>query len=105
MNAPEAVEVMTERIVDRFAPLRIVLFGSHSRNEGTLDSDIDLLVVLKNVSDRRKTTIEIRRVLADLPIAKDIIVTTPEEIRQRGDRVGTILRPALREGKVLYEQF
>ena len=40
----------------------------------------------------------------DLPVPKDIVVTTPEEIARRGDVVGTVLRPALREGKVLYER-
>jgi hypothetical protein len=42
--------------------------------------------------------------LADLPLPKDIIVATPEEIARRGDLVGTVLRPALREGKVLYQR-
>jgi len=40
--------------------------------------------------------------LADFGVAKDIIVTTPEESGHRGRLVGTLLRPALREGKTLY---
>jgi len=31
-------------------------------------------------------------------------VTTPAEIEEYGDLVGRVLRPALREGKVLYER-
>ncbi len=65
---------------------------------------MDLLVVLPQVDNKRQVTIEIRRALADLPVAKDIIVTTPEEIARRGDLVGTVLRPALHEGQVLYER-
>lgn len=68
------------------------------------DSDIDLLVVLSQVRDKRQAAIEIRRLLADLSVCKDIIVTMPEEIKRRGHLVGTVLRPALREGKVLYER-
>ena len=98
------IGVMAERIVAQFAPLRVILFGSHARGDATRDSDIDLLVVLPHVDDRRATTVAIRRALADLPVAKDIIVTTPDEIEQRGDLVGTVLRPALREGRVLYER-
>ena len=37
-------------------------------------------------------------------MAKDVFVTTPEEIETRGNVAGSILRPALREGKVLYER-
>jgi len=81
---------------------QIILFGSHARGEATDESDVDLLVVLSEVRDKRQAAVEIRRVLADLPVSKDIIVTTPDEIARRGHLVGTILRPALREGKVLY---
>ena len=98
------IALMAERIVAQFAPLRVILFGSYARGDATRDSDIDLLVVLPHVDDRRATTVAIRRALADLPVAKDIIVTTPDEIEQRGDLVGTVLRPALREGRVLYER-
>jgi predicted nucleotidyltransferase len=104
MTDAALIETMTERIVRHFQPLQLILFGSHARGEAMPRSDVDLLVVMPQVSDKRRVTIEIRRVLADLPICKDIIITTPEEIARRGDLVGTVLRPALREGKVLYER-
>jgi predicted nucleotidyltransferase len=95
---------MVDRIVQRFGPERVVLFGSHARGTADWESDVDLLVVLRDVGDKRRTTIEIRRALGDLPISKDIVVTTPAEIADRGELVGSVLRPALREGKVLYER-
>jgi len=98
------LQVMTDRIVQQFDPLKIILFGSYARGEATADSDIDLLVVLSELTHKRETTIAIRSILADLPIAKDIVVTTPVEIAEYGDLVGPILRPALREGKVIYER-
>jgi hypothetical protein len=42
--------------------------------------------------------------LGDLPLSKDIIVTTPAEIATRGNLVGSILRPALLEGRTVYER-
>jgi predicted nucleotidyltransferase len=104
MTAEMAIDVMVDRIVQRFHPLRVILFGSHARGSAVPESDVDLLVVLREVVDKRRTTVEIRRALGDLPVSKDIIVTTPDEIARRGDLVGGVLRPALREGKVLYEQ-
>lgn len=98
------LNTMVERIVKDFHPLQIILFGSHARGDATAQSDIDLLVVFPELHSKRETTVAIREVLADLPVAKDIVVTTPTEIEEYGDLVGRVLRSALREGKVIYEQ-
>ncbi|MBA3424615.1 MAG: nucleotidyltransferase domain-containing protein [Rubrobacter sp.] len=96
---------VVERIVERFDPVRVILFGSRARGDAGPHSDVDLLVVMPDgIDDERRVTVEIRRLLRDMPAAKDIVVTTPEEIERRGDLVGTVLRPALREGKILYER-
>ena len=52
---------------------------------------MDLPVVLPQVTDKRKTATEIRRDLANFPVSKDILVTTPEEIARRGDLIGSVL--------------
>jgi len=104
MTPADCIKVMAERIVRDYDPVKIILFGSHARGEAGPESDIDLLVVLPEVANKRQAAVEIRRLLTDLPVPKDIVVTTPEEIARRGDLVGTMLRPALREGKVLYER-
>ena len=95
---------MTERIVQTFDPIRVVLFGSRARGDEHAGSDVDLLVVLPKVENKREVAIAIRRLLRDVPIAKDIVVTSPQEIARRGNLVGSMLRPALREGRVLYER-
>jgi predicted nucleotidyltransferase len=102
--ADDVVQTMVERITKQFRPLRIVLFGSRARGQATALSDVDLLVVLPEVANKRHAAVEIRRVLGDLPVCKDIVVTTPEEIASRGQVIGGVLRAALREGKVVYEQ-
>jgi predicted nucleotidyltransferase len=104
MSADSHITTMTDRIVRAFDPVRVILFGSHARGEAGRESDVDLLVVLPAADDKRRAAVAIRRLLADLPVAKDIVVTTPEEIAARGHLVGTVLRPALREGTVLYER-
>lgn len=95
---------MIERIVRRFDPLRIILFGSWARGDARPDSDVDLLVVLPQVIDKRRAAIRIGEQLSDLQISKDIVVTTPDEIEKRGKVVGLVLHPALCEGKVVYER-
>lgn len=100
----DKIHEMVRRIVERFQPERIVLFGSHARGTAGSDSDVDLLVVMKVLGSKRKQAIEIDMTLADMGLPKDVIVVTPEEIERYRDIVGTIIRPALLEGRVLYER-
>ena len=93
---------MVHRIRTRFHPERIILFGSHARGDAGPDSDVDLLVVMPVKGDRLKKQLEVRMALHDIHVAKDIIVTTPEDFEWRKDAIGTIERPASREGKVMY---
>lgn len=107
MNIPPSdsfISIMVDRIVSRFAPFRVVLFGSHARERTSKWSDVDFLVVLPNGTDQHHAAVEIHRTLGDLPVAKDILVTTPEEIGRRGHVVGSVLYAALREVKTIYER-
>lgn len=100
---PPYLTEVVDRIARKFNPVRIILFGSWARGEAREDSDVDLLVVLQKVEHKRKTAIQIGNTLSNLPISKDIVVTTPEEIAIYGKTVGNILRPALEDGKIIYE--
>ena len=100
----DIISTMVDRIVGQFQPTSILLFGSRARGDAKESSDVDLLVVMKNVTDRRQAAIAIRRLLRDLPISKDIIVVTPDEVSRRKHVVGTIIHAALRDGKVVYER-
>lgn len=103
-SQPPCLPEVVERIKRQFDPLRIILFGSWARGDARPDSDLDLLVVLPHVENKRHAAIEVLRALNGLPISKDVVVTTPEEIAARGNVIGQVLRPALREGKVIYER-
>ena len=91
------------RIVQRFSPLQVILFGSLAKGQETPHSDIDLLVVLPHVENKRQTAIEIGVAIADFPVPVDIIVTDPKEIASRGNEPGSVLKAALTEGRLFYE--
>jgi len=90
------------RIVERFDPQRIILFGSAARGDAGPDSDVDLLVVMPVEGSRREKAVEIGAAVNDIPVPKDIVVTTPEDFEWRKEIVGTIERPAVREGRLVY---
>jgi len=96
------IEGMVRRIVKRFNPERIILFGSYARGTAGPDSDVDLLVVMPVTGSRREKAIEIGIALHGFSVPKDIVVTTPEDFAWRKEIPGTIERPAALEGRVLY---
>lgn len=96
------IDRMVRRIVKQFDPDRIILLGSHARGSAGPDSDVDLLVIMPVSGSKREKQLEIRRALHTFRIPKDVLVTTPEEFAWRKDIPGTIERPAVLEGKILY---
>lgn len=103
-NAQKIITRMVSLIARRFQPEKIILFGSYARGDADADSDADLLVVMRNVNDKRKKKQEMFCLLSGIGLPKDIVIATPEELWKYGNIVGTIFYPALREGKILYEK-
>jgi uncharacterized protein len=98
-DAKTWLPIVVDRIVKRFHPQRVILFGSQAYGLPRSDSDVDLLVVDDAATDRRALTIALLRELRDLPIAKDILVTTTHAVPPRG----SVLDQALRKGATLYD--
>ncbi len=94
---------MTERIVHVANPARVLLFGSAASGKMTKDSDLDVLVIMRGTVHRRQMAQKIYRNLHGLGIAIDIVVATESDVQKFGKRNGTVLKPALQYGRVLYE--
>ena len=99
-----ALDEMVQRIVERFHPDRIILFGSHAKGNPTDDSDLDILVVMPVEGSRRRKANEIDLALADRTVPLDVVVVTPDQFERQRDVIGTIVREAVREGRSVYER-
>ena len=103
-NLLELLPEITSRIVKTSDPEKIVLFGSYAKGDFGPDSDLDLLVIIDGIDSPRKESNRLRRSLRGLLAPVDILVATPELIERHRKTIGLIYRPALDEGKVIYER-
>ncbi len=100
---PTVLEEIVRRIVEVAQPEKIILFGSAARGDMGPHSDVDLLVIKAGAFRRRDVARQIYLGLGDVEIAVDVVVVTPEEdVERYGECHALIIKPALRDGKVLY---
>lgn len=83
---------------------RIILFGSRVRGNYRKDSDWDLLVVVEKKltrEEKRRIGHLIRRRLAEQLIPCDILIRSLDEVEERKEEIGNIIKTALSEGVVI----
>lgn len=98
----DRIQEFCDRIVREFHPDRIILFGSHARGDAGKYSDVDLLVIMPFEGKGARKSAEIQ-IKARPTFPVDVVVRTPETVRQRLEWGDSFLREAIEQGKVLYE--
>ena len=103
MITQEQINEISRRIVRNFKPQKIILFGSYANGIPTEESDLDLLIIKDSEFPSRLQNRKVRKILSGLRVPVDVIVKTPEEFQTYRDIIGTIIYPANKFGKVIYE--
>lgn len=98
----EQIQAFAQRVGEEFSPQRVILFGSYAYGQPTPDSDVDLLVITPFEGSSVKKSVEIRLKLRP-PFPMDLLVRTPEKVRERLDMGDGFMREILTKGKTLYE--
>lgn len=104
------VDVVSERDIARAArtlaenaasPATVIIFGSYARGEGGPDSDLDFLVVEREVESRIREAGRLRRSLPFLGVPIDVLVVSEDHAERWRNRPGSVVHEALKEGRVL----
>ena len=98
------INIILDTIVEKLSPLKIILFGSYAYGEPTIDSDIDLLVIVeKHKLPRYKRARELRKSLWGKSfIPKDILIYTIDEIEKWKNVKESFVASILEKGKIIY---
>jgi uncharacterized protein len=100
----EQLDRAIDRLVERFDPRKIILFGSQARGTADDRSDVDILVIMEVSGNRRPLVVRMDKALTGVGFARDVVVLTPEEFERDREIPGTLARYASREGRILYER-
>lgn len=100
----DVLNEVVKRLVTLATPLKIILFGSNARGETHPDSDLDLLIVKKEVAEQYDEALRLDRALRDLMLPLDLVVVSEAQFKRYQGVPGTIYYRSVQEGQVLYAQ-
>jgi len=98
----EIIQELITRIVSKFQPKRIILFGSYAFGKPRPESDVDLLVIMDTQLRETQQALEIRQHVNPM-FGVDILVYTPSRLEQRLKLGDSFLQEITKKGLVVHE--
>jgi predicted nucleotidyltransferase len=91
-------------IVSLVSPDQVILFGSYARGNTTGKSDIDLLIIKKDLKDSNEITDLLYRAFYNnkIGIPVDLIVMDYNKYLKLNNEIGFIYKTIKQEGKLIY---
>lgn len=101
----DALRVILSRIVERYAPLEVSLFGSRYRGDCSELSDWDLLVLVSDeAGDELFDPYLAWQISRDCGIHVDIVVETSEDFYGSVDVANSLAREIKNERRIIYRR-
>ena len=105
MYSKQDIEKLVELILQVLSPEKIILFGSYATGNHKNDSDIDLMILMKEKIDRReklKKMYELRNLFFEQNFEVDLILNSVRHFNDYKNYFGSINYSVDKEGKVLW---
>ena len=96
------IQDIVEQLVQKYRPIKIILFGSAARGEYDRLNDLDFLVLKEDVPYRGIDRMREVDELIERDIAIDILIYKPHELENRIQLGDPFIKAILKEGRVLY---
>ena len=91
------------RITHEYGKCSVYLFGSHAYGSPGPGSDVDIAVILQQVSSKVREANRIHDILSDIPYPKDIVIGSEQEFDFYKTRAGSIYRTIAEKGLQLHD--
>jgi len=91
-------------ILSLASPDQIILFGSYARGDNTEKSDIDLLIIKKNLKRGREISSSIYKAFLenDIGVSVDILTIDYNKYMKLNNEIGYIYKTIKEQGKIIY---
>jgi predicted nucleotidyltransferase len=96
------VEEIIHKIQVNHHPSRIYLFGSYAYGQPGPDSDLDLLVIKKSISDKTQELLDLKKDLISKNYSLDILFYSEAEFEQKKREGWSLFQNIEKNGKLLY---
>lgn len=98
------VNPLVRKLVARYKPVKVILFGSYAYGQPRADSDIDLLIIKRTKRRLIDRWCDVQRILSDpkRKIPLETLVLTPRELEARLEQGDQFLQEIVEKGEVLY---
>lgn len=98
------IEIIKEKIANKFNPKKIYLFGSYAYGNPNEDSDLDILVIDDRSKNIKQEAFEISKSLYPRNYGLDVICCDEESFNVRLKNKWMLYREIANRGKLLYER-
>mgnify|MGYP001211801256 CR=1 FL=1 len=98
-------EIIKNTILEEITPYQILLFGSYAKGLQNENSDIDLMILIKEkITRKEKLNIlfKIENRFLDLDYRIDLILKNLQDFNEYKDYIGTVNYDVAKYGKVLW---
>jgi predicted nucleotidyltransferase len=104
MLTPLQLNEAVQRIVVNVSqPAKVILFGSYARGDADEGSDLDLMVVERELTDKASEYLKLKQAIGRIGVGVDLLLFSELEFQRRSQVPGTVLYWAKMEGKVLHD--
>ena len=95
------IKKITEQIVKKYKPEKIILFGSFAYGKPKENSDVDLLLIKKTKEKFLKRIFEVAKIIRS-SLGTDTLVYTPKEWSQALKEENYFIKEINQKGRLIY---